>query len=264
MAGNDGDCAFYRGHLFIVSEDSPSVESYTIDNQPGQRQGGIWMGGAAPVVDAAGNLWVAVGNGSVRTAGVPYDHSDAIMKFDSSLHVKGFFTPSTWAQQNAQDLDISSTPTLLPGGLTLIAGKSDSLYVEHSAALSGIGGQVATMTRTCPSDIDGGSVAVGDVAVLPCLSGPEAVEVRPTSSGGVAIRARWQAAVGGGPPLVVGSNVWTVGRDGTLHELSLATGAVEQTVAIGQVANHFTTPAFGDGELLVANATSVLAFAAHL
>lgn len=55
-----------------------------------------------------------------------------------------------------------------------------------------------------------------------------------------------------------------MGRDGTLYELSLATGAVEQTVAIGQVANHFTTPAFGDGELLVANATSVLAFAAHL
>jgi len=263
VAGNDGDCAFYRGHFFSASEDGSSVRSFAIDSQPGQYQGGIWMGGAAPVVDAAGNLWVAVGNGSVRTTGQPYDHSDAVIKFDPSLRIKGFFTPSTWAQQNAQDLDISSTPTFLPGGLVLIAGKSDLLYVERSAALTGIGGQIATATRSCPSDIDGGSVAVGDVAVLPCLSGPEVVSVHATGSGGVAVHPLWQATVGGGPPLVIGAHVWTVGRDGSLNELALATGAVEQTASIGSVANHFTTPRFGDGELLVANATSVIAFAAQ-
>ena len=106
-------------------------------------------------------------------------------------------------------------------------------------------------------------MAVGDVAVLPCLSGPEVVSVHATGSGGVAVHPLWQATVGGGPPLVIGAHVWTVGRDGSLNELALATGAVEQTASIGSVANHFTTPRFGDGELLVANATSVIAFAAQ-
>ena len=40
-------------------------------------QGAVWMGGAAPEVDAAGNIWAATGNGSSST---PYDGSDSVFE----------------------------------------------------------------------------------------------------------------------------------------------------------------------------------------
>ena len=262
VAGNDGDCAFYRGRLFSVAERGGSVRSFTIDSAGGQYQGGIWMGGAAPDVDATGDLWVSVGNGSVRTTGQPYDHSDAVLKFSPALKLLSFFTPSNWAEQNAQDLDISATPAFLTNGLVVVAGKAPTLYVESSNHLSGVGHPLAQATRSCPSDIDGGPVVSGDVAILPCLSGPEAVRAVVTPTGGVTITNLWQATAGGGPPLLTRSRVWTIGRDGVLYGLSLTTGAVVQSVTIGAVANHFTTPSIGDGELVVANANAVLAFRA--
>jgi len=74
--GNYGDCATYRGRVISVKVTGSKPAIFTVDNQAGNSQGAVWMGGAAPVVDAKGNVWVSVGNGSVRSTGQAYDDSD--------------------------------------------------------------------------------------------------------------------------------------------------------------------------------------------
>ena len=42
------------------------------------------MGGAAPVVDQSGNVWVATGNGDA-VPGDPYDGSDSVIELSHSV-----------------------------------------------------------------------------------------------------------------------------------------------------------------------------------
>jgi hypothetical protein len=46
---------------------------------------------------------------------------------------------------------------------------------------------------------------------------------------------------------------------GVLYGLSLATGAVLQSITLSAPANHFDTPSVGAGELLVTTANQVVA-----
>lgn len=263
-SGNYGDCATYRGRLYSVAESGRSLAVFTIDRAANQSQGGIWMGGAAPVVDRAGHVWVTSGNGSVRSSGVAYDNSDGVLELTPTLRLLQHFAPANWPQQNAQDQDMSSSPSLLANGLVLLSGKSSNLYVERASHLSGIGGELATVTKTCSNDIDGGSVVLGDTAILPCLSGPEAVRVSLGSGSRPVVTALWQASDGGGPPIYAAHEIWTIGSNGVLDGLSLASGHVVQSATLEAPANHFDTPSVGDHELLVDGARRVFAFSATL
>src|ERR1700689_621644 len=79
FGGNFGDCASYRGRLGAVSETGGQPRYFTVDAAAGESQGAIWMGGAAPVVDARGDLWVSTGNGSVYSYAPAYDDSDSVL-----------------------------------------------------------------------------------------------------------------------------------------------------------------------------------------
>src|ERR1035437_2859347 len=57
------------------------------------------MGGGAPAVDNRGDLWVGVGNGSVTSSELPYDHSDAVLELSSSLQLLQYFAPRSWASE---------------------------------------------------------------------------------------------------------------------------------------------------------------------
>ncbi len=95
MGGNYGDCASYRGRVISVGEKGSPRRIFTVDNRPGDSQGAIWMGGAAPVVDAQGNVWVSTGNGSVNSPGQPYDDSDGVLELSSTLRLEQYFAPVT-------------------------------------------------------------------------------------------------------------------------------------------------------------------------
>jgi outer membrane protein assembly factor BamB len=259
FSGNYGDCATYRGRVVAAAETGGKPAFYTVDAAAGQAEGGIWMGGAAPAVDSAGHIWVSVGNGSVRSAGRPYDHSDSVLELSPSLRLLGFFAPSTWAADNASDQDMSSEPVLLAGGQVLIAGKSQIAYLLDGAHLGGVGGQRAMLRVPCGADIDGGSAVVGSTVYLPCLNGTLAVRVAKSPA---RLRLLWNSGTGGGPPIVVGGRVWTISQDGTLYGLDPGTGKVRQQAAIGPLANHFPTPSVGGGLLLAAITTQVVAFTA--
>lgn len=257
MGGNYGDCASYRGRVVAVSEAGSGPTFFTVDAASGDSQGAIWMGGAAPVVDSGGNVWVSVGNGSVYSASQPYDDSDSALELSSSLGLLQYFAPTTWPHDNSDDLDMSMPPALLSDGQVVLAGKSRIVYLLNGAKLGSIGGQETSLASACDQDIDGGSAVVGTTVYLPCLSGTVAIGVTASPP---ALNLLWRAKVGGGPPIVAAGLVWTIGQNGVLYGLNPSTGAVQQRSSIGVPANHFPTPSVGDGLLLAPSANHVVAF----
>jgi len=104
--------------------------------------GGIWMGGAGPVADSEGNVYVTTGNG-------PWDGKtawgDSVLKFGSSpvtgangtMQPIDYFTPSTYQFMDCYDADLAAGGLLLiPGTTTLVAGgKTGTIYLLDSAKL---------------------------------------------------------------------------------------------------------------------------------
>ncbi|HEV3267618.1 MAG TPA: PQQ-binding-like beta-propeller repeat protein [Acidimicrobiales bacterium] len=257
FGGNYGDCGSYRGRVVSVRETGSTPSFFTVDANSGDSQGAVWMGGAAPIVDARGNVWVSAGNGSVHSSGQPYDDSDSVLELSASLRLKQYFAPSSWADDNASDRDMSTAPALLSDGQVVAAGKSPTVYLLNGSRLGGIGKEEASVSGVCGNDIDGGSAVVGMTVYLPCLNGPVALRV---TSSPPALTVLWQASVGGGPAIVAAGMVWTIGQDGVLYGLDASTGHVRQQASIGAPANHFPTPSVGSGLLLAASATRVVAF----
>jgi outer membrane protein assembly factor BamB len=257
MGGNFGDCASYRGRVVAVPETGGTPRYFTVDGGAGESQGAVWMGGAAPVVDGSGNIWVSTGNGSVYSSSHAYDDSDGVLELSSSLGLLQYFAPADWPANNSQDLDMSTAPVLLPDGQVILTGKSQIVYLLDGAHLGGIGGQQATLGSACPQDIDGGYALSGMTAYLPCRSGIVAVQAAASPP---ALHLLWSSGTGGGPPIVAAGLVWTIGQNGVLYGLDPATGSIRQQASIGTVANHFPTPSVADGLLLAPAATDVVAF----
>jgi outer membrane protein assembly factor BamB len=257
FGGNYGDCSSYHGWVVSVPETGGAAEDYSVDSGAGESQGAIWMGGAAPVVDSGGHIWVEAGNGSVTSPGSSYDDSDSVLELSPTLGLVQYFAPTSWASENARDLDLSTAPALLGDGTVVAAGKDGNAYLLDGAHLGGIGGEQSSVTKACAQDIDGGAAISGTTVYLPCLNGPVAVQA---SSNPADIRLLWRAAVGGGPPIVAAGLVWSIGQNGTLYGLNATTGAVVEQASVGAPANHFPTPSVGGGELFAAGATDVVAF----
>jgi len=114
--------------------------------------------------------------------------------------------------------------------------------------------------RPCAWCIDGGSASIGMTAYLPCEGGVVAVKAARSPP---ALHLLWNSGAGGGPPIVAGGLVWTIGQNGKLYGLDPATGKIRQQAAIGTPANHFPTPGIGAGLLLAPGARNVVAFRTH-
>ena len=259
MGGNFGDCASYRGRVIAAPEAGGRPRTFTVDAAPGESQGAVWMGGAAPVVDGSGHVWVSVGNGSVYSSSHAYDDSDSVLELSPTMRLLQYFAPSTWPANNSEDLDMSTAPVLLPDGQVILAGKSRIVYLLDGAHLGGIGTQQAALGSACGNDIDGGIALAGMTVYLPCFSGIIAVRAAASPP---ALHLLWSSGTGGGPPILAAGLIWTIGQNGTLYGLDPATGAIRQQASIGAVANHFPTPAVAGGLMLAPAARDVVAFAA--
>ncbi len=258
MGGNYGDCPTYHGVVGAVPETGAgAVKYFVVDRAAGESQGAVWMGGAAPAVDSAGNVWVETGNGSVTSPGQAYDDSDGVLELSAAMHLESFFAPTTWPQDNAADADLSDEPVLLSDGQVVATGKSGQVFLLNEKHLGGVGGEEVAIDSHCGNVLDGGASVLGSTVYLPCTNGPVAVRV---SAHPASLKLLWHASVGGGPPILAAQRVWTIDQSGTLYGLNPTTGAIEQQVRLGSPANHFSTPSVGDGLLLAANATQVVAF----
>jgi hypothetical protein len=259
FGGNAEDCGPYKGRLAGVPESGGTPRFFTTEPVPGGRMGGIWMGGGAPAISANGDLWVSTGNGSALSGKSAYDDSDGLLEISPSMRLVQYFAPADWAVNNSDDLDMTTEPVLLPDGQVILAGKNPTVYLLNGSHLGGIGGQQAQLDLACGTNIDGGSANLAMTVYLPCIG--SAIAVRATMSP-PALRLLWSSGAGGGPPIVAGGLVWTIGQNGQLYGLDPATGKIRQQAAIGTPANHFPTPGIGAGLMLVTSAHNVIAFRA--
>ncbi|HEX7497876.1 MAG TPA: PQQ-binding-like beta-propeller repeat protein, partial [Candidatus Limnocylindrales bacterium] len=239
FGGLAGDCGQYKGEVVgVPASGVGSTISYVV---PVTREGAVWATGG-PVIDSSGNLYISVGNGASTTT---YDGSDSVLELSPTLQLQSQFAPSTWAADNAADLDIGSlSPVLVPGGWVFIAGKSGTGYVLHQGALGGIGGQVSSAT-VCTGF--GGSAQTGGTIYVPCSGSLREVQVGTDGS----LTPGWQSGAAGGPPVLGGGAVWSVNiSTGRLVALNPATGATLGSIAVGAVP-HFASPTLWQDRVFV-------------
>ncbi len=258
FGGNAGDCSTYHGWVVGVPVAGGTLHTFEVDSAAPNDQGAVWMGGAAPVVDRSGDVWVATGNGS-NTSGSSPDYSDAVIELSSALRPLQFFAPATWAADNAGDKDLgSSSPALLSDGLVFQAGKSENAYLLSAPHLGGVGHPLVRLGSFCGSTVDGGDAVDGQTVYVPCANGVMAVRVGASPP---KLTVLWRSSSGSsGPPIVAGSLVWTISQGGVLFGLDRITGSPVVQFSIGSLANHFPTPSIGDGLLLAPSANRVHAF----
>ena len=171
--GNDGDCSTYSGWVAAAPEGGGTPGYYQA--VPIGNDGAVWMGGAAPEVDGAGNIWAATGNGSSST---PYDFSDSVLELSPGLARTQYFAPSNWSFMNSHDQDLGSTaPALLSNGTVLQVGKNQTAYLMDQSSLGGNTGTGIATASVCPGAIAGGGDAVvGNVVYVPCGGGLQALQ----------------------------------------------------------------------------------------
>src|SRR5947209_3887787 len=245
--GLDGDCSDYIGRVIASRTDGQgALLAYHV---PTPREGGIWATPGASV-DAAGNLYVAVGNGAVTQG--QWDHSDSVLKLSPTLQLEDAFAPSTWASDNANDADLGSQgPVLLPGNFVFTAGKSGKGYVLHANALGGIGGQI-DVQDVCTSF--GGAASVGSTAFIPCTNGVRQITVDTSGH----MHQGWHASSNiFGSPVVGGHTIYSL-SNGTLYALNMNTGQPITSRNVGNT-NRFATPTLSGTTIFVGTLRGITA-----
>ncbi len=228
--GLDGDCSDYIGR--VVASRTDGQGPLLVYRVPTTREGGIWTPPGASV-DAAGNLYVSVGNGEVTQG--QWDHSDSILRLSPTLQLEDGFAPTSWGPENADDQDMGSQgPVLLPGNFIFAAGKSGKGYVLHANALGGVGGQI-DVQDVCNSF--GGAATVGSTTFIPCTDGVRQITVDTSGH----MHQGWHASGDiVGSPVVGGHTLYSLSNK-TIYALNTSTGQVITSLSVGE-ANRFATP----------------------
>ncbi|MGH9057864.1 MAG: PQQ-binding-like beta-propeller repeat protein [Acidimicrobiales bacterium] len=248
-----GDCSDYHGWLVALSTSDRSAPAESTWETAAGRAG-IWAP-PGPVVNTAGDVFVATGNGTpVSETG----DSDSVVRLSPSLSAVSVFTPANYAQLSAGDLDLGSTsPALLPGGLVFQIGKQGLGYLLPAGDP---GGPPLATAQVCPGAIGGVDVD-GDVLFVPCYDGLYAVRARAAAGSSPArLSVVWSdTGIRPGPPVVAGGDVWAVDTAGTLVGLAGTTGRRVYGHPIA-VAGSFPSLAAAGGRLYVPDGDRIAAF----
>ena len=245
FGGLAGDCGAYIGQVVSVPTSGAGTPiGWAV---PTSREGGIWAP-AGPVAAADGTVLVAVGNGASNTT---YDGSDSVTRLSPTLARLDYFAPSTWANDNDNDLDLGSMSPVLVGDKVLIAGKRGTAYLLDPAHLGGVGGQLAEL-NVCKAF--GGAAVSGNTAYLPCTDGIRAVAVS-----GSTMSVAWHAASNlTGPPVIASGTLYTTDGSGSVYALNPSTGASVAHISVGSLP-HFASPTLSGSTLLIGTTSGVTA-----
>src|ERR1700691_5788961 len=178
---------------------------------PNGKGNGIWAAGSGLAADAAGNMYVATGNGddTVATLAPPpsttIDYGDSLVRLSLTNGVPvptDYFTPYNQASLDSGDADVGSGGVLVlpdqPGPYTHIllqSGKQGSLYVVNRDKMTS----------------DGSHYCNG------CSSDPEIIQTVSLGAGLWSMPAYWN------------SQIYVWGNGGHLEAYSLTNGTVSQS-----------------------------------
>ena len=243
FGGRFGDCGNYVGYITSVPVTGRGpIAHYEV---PTAREAGMWAA-PGPVVGPGGDIYVASGNGA--EVGGRYDGSDSVIRLSTDLRQTSLFAPTTWREDNAQDLDLGSMSPVPVDGKIVIAGKRGIVYLL-SPGLGGIGGELMHLDGCAGY---GGAAVSSTTVLMPCADGLRALQVE-----GNRMRWRWQRGSVTGSPTVAG-NVAYAFDGGDLVEVSLTTGRTLASIHVGDV-TRFATPAPVGPFVLVGTTSQVMA-----
>ncbi len=126
--GSHCDFSPYTGWVIGYNE-TTLAQTGVLNLTPNGSDGGIWMAGAGPAADAAGNLYLLMGNGTfdtTLTGGFPSqgNYGNAFVKIqvgtNGALSVADYFTMSNTTSESSGDEDLGS------GGIMLLPPVTDS------------------------------------------------------------------------------------------------------------------------------------------
>jgi hypothetical protein len=297
--GSHCDAGAYTPWVMAYSADTLKQTS-VLNLTPNGSDGGIWMSGAAPALDASGNIYFIVGNGTFDTslnAGFPSQHDCGncfakISPISSSppLSLVDYFTPSNTVTQSDQDLDFGSGgPLLLPDlmdassmtrHLAVVSGKDANIYVLDRDNMGKFNSGADNIYQLIPGELSGGEFgkpsyfnstvyygAVGDtLKAFPITNAKLATTPASQSPTNFAYPGTTPSISANG-----GTNgiVWAVenGNPGVLHAYD-ATNVGKEFYNSNQASsgrdqfadNKFITPMVANGRVYVGTPTSVAVF----
>ena len=292
-SGLDGDCGKYSPWVITYSADT-LVQTGALDLAPNNYGGGMWMGGAGPSADAAGNVYTISGNGfgGSPEGGIPTgSYNNSMVKLTSSggLAVADYFTPDNTTSDNEHDLDFGSAgPMLLPDltdnnsvthHLAVSAGKDGVLYAvdrddmgEFSSQQNSVYQQITlspTMNFSTPVLLNNTIYVCPSGSSLKAFSLSNAMLLTPPTSSS-------NTFGGSGAVVSLSSNgatngiVWAL--DWTTNELFAydATNIVSATYTSNKatanrdhfspVGGHFVTPTVVDGRVYFGTGSTLVMF----
>ena len=137
-------CDWGPYHGWILGYDAATLQQQVVYNAtPNGYAGGMWESGTGMAADAAGNLYVVVGNGTVGDSADPTsltNRAESALKLTragSTLQVASYFTPYDYQYLNDNDLDYGSMGGLLiPNSSFYLTGAKDGkLYLLNRDAM---------------------------------------------------------------------------------------------------------------------------------
>jgi len=139
--GSHCDIGAYTSWIMSYSADSLQ-QTGILNLVPNGSDGGIWMSGGGPAADAAGNIFISVGNGTFDTNldanGFPSqkDCGNCFVKITSTppLTLLDYFTPADTLAESATDHDLGT------GGPLLLPDVTDASGTTRQLAVSGAKG----------------------------------------------------------------------------------------------------------------------------
>ncbi len=129
--GSHGDVAPYSGWL-LGYDATTLAQTAAFNFAPHGSRAAVWMVGAGPAADAAGNIYLATANGpfdASSTTAPNDDYGDSMIRLAAGggLTVSDYFTPSNQAHLESADLDFGTS------GVVLLADALGSTAHAHLA-----------------------------------------------------------------------------------------------------------------------------------
>ena len=157
-SGSHCDNGNYHGWLFAYNAADLSLAA-TRCISPNDTAGSVWQYGGGLSSDGS-NVYCVSGNGSFNASRGSYGMS--VLKLDSLLTIRSYFTPYNYGKLNDTDLDLSSSVMLIPGtGLCTVQGKPGGIWVMKKDTLGGFHASgdsiVQRIDKAYPRDPGGGN-----------------------------------------------------------------------------------------------------------
>ena len=168
--GFGSSCDYGDYHGWLMAYDASTLhQSSVFVSTPNAARGGIWQSGAAPGIDAEGNVYIVTGDGTFNAASGGSDYGDSVLKLDLIRSAQGevvdYFTPFDQERLDEINEDLgSSGAVLLPDQagahphLLVSAGKNGTIYVVDRDNMGHFGlpddAQIVQTVRNAQPKID--------------------------------------------------------------------------------------------------------------